>query len=131
MCGGADDIPHASKWTKLKTIGMTIKIVKQNGKETSDVRYNIVSNYLSGKRFAEAVRGQWSIENSLHWQLDETFGEDRSRIRKGHAYVNFSLLRRTILSLLKYNKTAKVSVKNKRLKAGRNVRYLLEVVLGK
>jgi len=126
----ADEFPFASKWTKLKAIGMTINIVKQNGKETSDVRYYIVSKYLSGKRFAEAVRGHWSIENSLHWQLDVTFGEDQSRIRKGHADINFSLLRRTSLSLLKHNKTAKVGVKNKRLKAGRNDRYLLEVLLG-
>jgi len=25
----------------------------------------------------------WSIENQLHWQLDITFREDHSRIRKG------------------------------------------------
>lgn len=126
----ADDFPYASKWKHVKAIGITINIVKQNGKETSEVRHYILSKYLTGKRFAEAVRGHWSIENSLHWQLDVTFGEDQSRIRKGHADVNFSLLRRTSLSLLKNNKTAKVGVKNKRLKAGRNDAYLLEVLLG-
>lgn len=110
---------------------MTINLVKQNGKEASEVRYYIVSKYLTGRRFAEAVRGHWGIENSLHWQLDVTFGEHQSRIRKGHADINFSLLRRTSLSLLKNNKTARVGVKNKRLKAGRNDKYLLEVLLGK
>lgn len=117
----AADFPYASHWTKLKAIGMTVNIVKQNGKETCEVRYYIVSKYLTGKRFAEAVRSQWGIEYSLHWQLDVTFGEDQSRIRKGHADINFSLRRRTSLSLWK----------NKRLKAGRNDKYLLEVILGK
>ena len=34
------------------------------------------------------------IENSLHWVLDVTVDEDRSRIRKGDAPENFGLLRR-------------------------------------
>lgn len=110
---------------------MTINIVRQNCKETSEVRYYILSKYLSGKRFAEAVRGHWGIENSLHWQLDVTFGEDQSRSRKGHANTNFSLLRRTSLSLLKNNKTAKVGVKNKRLKCGWGDDYRMEVLMGR
>ena len=68
---------------------------------------------MSGERFAKVVRGHWEIENSLHCQLDVTFGEDQLRIRKGHADVNFSLLRYPALSLLKNNKTEKVGVKNK------------------
>ena len=31
---------------------------------------------LSAREFAAAVRGHWSIENCLHWQLDVTFGEE-------------------------------------------------------
>jgi predicted transposase YbfD/YdcC len=60
------------------------------------------------------VRGHWSIENRLHWQLDVTFGEDRCRVRKGHADANFSALRRMALSMLKNETTRKVGVKNKR-----------------
>jgi predicted transposase YbfD/YdcC len=94
------------------------------------VRYYITSRYLSGEKFATAVRGHWGIENSLHWQLDVTFGEDASRIRKGHADVNFSLLRRTSLSLLKNEKTANVGVKNKRLCAAWDDDYRLKVLCG-
>jgi predicted transposase YbfD/YdcC len=102
----------------------------RDGKETTEVRYYILSRYLAAKRFADTVRGHWGIENSLHWQLDVTFQEDRSRVRKGHADANFSILRRTALSLLKNEPTAKVGIKNKRLMAGWDDNYLLKVLLG-
>ena len=76
------------------------------------------------------MRGHWSIENSLHWQLDVTFGEDQSRLRCGHAAANFSILRRTALSLLKNNKTLKIGVKNRRLTAGWDDTYLQQVLFG-
>jgi predicted transposase YbfD/YdcC len=89
-----------------------------------------VNGYLSAKEFAAAVRGHWSIENSLHWQLDVTFSEDQSRLRRGHADANFSILRRMALSLLKNNNTVKVGVKNKRLTAAWDDSYLQQVLFG-
>ena len=77
------------------------------------------------------MRSHWAIENSCHWQLDVTFQEDQSRIRKGHADANFSVLRRMALSLLKNNKSRKVGIKNKRLIAALHEDYLTEVLLGK
>jgi hypothetical protein len=53
-----------------------------------------------------------------------------SRLRRGHADANFSILRRTALSLLKNNQTAKVGVKNKRLTAGWDDAYLQQVLVG-
>jgi predicted transposase YbfD/YdcC len=126
------DFPLQEKWSGVKAIGMAVRVTEhKNGKKSDDVRYYIVSRYLSGKKFAAAVRGHWGVENSLHWQLDVTFGEDQSRVRKGHADANFSLLRRASLSLLKNNKTHKVGVKNKRLCAAWNDDYRLEVLRGK
>lgn len=43
--------------------------IHADGRETHDVRYYILSRYLSGQRFGEAVRGHWGIE-SMHWVLD-------------------------------------------------------------
>jgi predicted transposase YbfD/YdcC len=123
-------MPDKARWPGLKAIGMAINHTFHDGRESSDVRYYILSKCLSGRRFGEAVRGHWSIENNLHWQLDVTFNEDQSRIRKGHADTNFSSLRRTALSLLKNNKTKKVGIKNKRLLAAMDDDYLLEVLLG-
>jgi len=126
-----EDFPLKKKWPGLKAIGMAVRVTEHtSGQKSDDVRYYITSRYLSGKKFAAAVRGHWGIENSLHWQLDVTFGEDQSRIRKGHADANFSLLRRTSLSLLKNNKTEKVGVKNKRLCAAWNDDYRLKVLRG-
>jgi hypothetical protein len=50
-------------------------------------------------------------------------------VRKGHADANFSTLRRTALSLLKNETTAKVGIKNRRLNAGWDDTYLLQVLL--
>ena len=96
-----------------------------------ECRHYILSKYLSARKFAQAVRDHWSIENRLHWQLDVTFQEDQCRLRKGNADANFSTLRRTALSLLKNNHSQKVGVKNKRLLAALDDNYLLEVLLGK
>ena len=128
VCEVPDDLPDAERWRKLKAIGVAISDTVRDGKSCSHVRYYILSKKLSGRKFAASVRGHWSIENRLHWQLDVTFQEDQSRIRRGHADANFSLLRRATLSLLKNNHTEKVGVKNKRLLAASSEEYLEEVL---
>ena len=130
VCAAPDDLPDRQRWKNLRAIGIAINDTLRDGKQTSEVRYYILSRTLTAKKFGEAVRGHWSIENRLHWQLDVTFGEDQSRIRKGHADANFSSLRRAALSLLKNNRTLKVGVKNKRLAAGWDDDYLVQVLCG-
>jgi predicted transposase YbfD/YdcC len=130
VCDAPADLPDLARWKKLKRIGIAISETIRDGKPTDDVRYYILSRKMSARSFGAAVRGHWSIENKLHWQLDMTFGEDQCRIRKGNADANFSILRRTALSLLKNEKTAKVGMKNKRLTAAWNTEYLEKVLLG-
>ena len=130
VCPAPDDLPDRRRWKDLAAIGMAINETLRDGKQTTEVRYYILSRKLTAREFAAAVRGHWSIENRLHWQLDVTFGEDQSRIRKGHADANFSILRRTALSLLKNNHTLKVGVKNKRLSAAWCDDYLAQVLFG-
>jgi len=130
VCPVPADLPDRGRWKHLLAIGIAINDTVEDGRSRSEVRYYILSRKLSAKRFGTAVRGHWSIENRLHWQLDVTFGEDQSRIRKGHADANFSILRRTALSLLKNNRTLKVGIKNKRLAAGWDNDYLAQVLLG-
>ena len=130
VCPVPDDLPDRQRWKNLTAIGIAINDTVENGQSRSEVRYYILSRKLSAKKFGTAVRDHWSIENRLHWQLDVTFGEDQSRIRKGHADANFSILRRTALSLLTNNRTLKVGIKNKRLAAGWDNDYLAQVLLG-
>ena len=83
------------------------------------------------KKYANAVRAHWGIENRLHWQLDVSFGEDACRVRKGNADINLAHLRRIAVSKLKNEKTVKAGVKNKRLAAGWNPDYILKVLFAK
>lgn len=130
VCPVPDDLPDAARWPGLAAIGVAISIVLRDGKESCQVRYYILSRWMSARRFAAAVRGHWSIENRLHWQLDVSFQEDQCRVRKGHADANLSILRRATLSLLKNNHTKKAGIKNKRLVAAASEDYLLEVLFG-
>ena len=60
---------------------------------TVQPRYYISSLDAPAERLLKVVRTHWSIENSLHWSLDVTFGEDHCRIRKDHAPQNLATLR--------------------------------------
>jgi predicted transposase YbfD/YdcC len=123
------DFPLQKEWPSVKAIGMVVRITeKSDGTTSDDVRYFIVSRYLSGPRFARAVRGHWGIENSLHWVLDVTFDEDQSRTRNRHMANNLSWLRRFAISLLKRHPSTH-SIKGKREIAGWNNDFLMQVLV--
>jgi predicted transposase YbfD/YdcC len=89
-----------------------------HGKKTKEVRDFLSSLPPQVERLAAHIRGHWGIENRLHWSLDVTFNEDRSRIRQGHAAENAALLRRLALSILKQDSRYSDSLRCKRLRAG-------------
>lgn len=68
------------------------------------------------------------MENNLHWQLDVSFNEDQCRLRSGNAAANFSFLNKVALNLLKNEKTTKIGIKSKRLKAGWDETYMMKVL---
>ncbi len=47
-------------------------------------RYFISSLLADAEHQGQIIRGHWGIENRLHWQLDVTYREDLSRVRKGN-----------------------------------------------
>lgn len=122
------DFPGTNAWPGARAIGMAVRLVEnRDGTLSGDTRYFLTSRYLSGPRFAQAVRGHWGIENCLHWVLDVTFDEDQSRTRNRHMANNLSWLRRFAISLLKRHPSTD-SIKGKSQVAGWNNEFLLEVL---
>jgi len=95
---------------------------------TVERRYFISSLSADAKPLLAAVRGHWGIENSLHWCLDVAMREDASRIRKDQAPEKVAVLRHIALNLLKQEKSCKLGIKRKQLKAGWDHDYLLKVL---
>jgi predicted transposase YbfD/YdcC len=127
------------RWKGLASL-VLVERERQNlgdpkGKVSIERHYYISSlrgedlNELAG-RIAAAIRGHWSVENNLHWQLDVSFGKDDRRIRKDHGAENFSRLCRIGLNLLKQEKSKKIGIKSKQKLCGWDHDYLLKVLAG-
>jgi predicted transposase YbfD/YdcC len=115
-------------WAGLRSIGM-VDAERTIGEATSrEARYFISSLAGEARQVGQAVRAHWGIENGLHWVLDIAFREDDCRVRQGEAAQNFAILRHVALNLLREERTAKIGVKAKRLKAGWDEQYLLRVL---
>lgn len=118
-----------SHWKHLHSIGM-VEAERHVGEQiTIERRYYLSSLKADLPRFAEAVRGHWGIENSLHWVLDVTFREDECRIRKGAAPENFAVLRHMAVNVLNQDSSGKRSLKMKRYRAGWDDNYLAQLLL--
>jgi predicted transposase YbfD/YdcC len=97
-------------------------------KVSIETRYFISSLDDNAQKIQEAVRSHWGIENQLHWVLDVVFREDHCRTRKDHAPQNLATLRHIALNLLKQDKSAKVGIKARRLKAALDIRYMESIL---
>ncbi len=117
-----------SEWKDLNSIGMVESVRKIDGKSTTERRFYICSIPVNAREFARAVRGHWSIENSLHWLLDVNFREDQCRVREGHAAENFAILRHLAINILKADTTKKMGIKAKQKSAGWNSDYLFSLL---
>jgi predicted transposase YbfD/YdcC len=121
---------NARPWANLNMIGMMESERTVDGKTSIEYRYYIASIENSATEFARAVRGHWGIENGLHWVLDVALREDDCRVRKVNAPENLALLRHIAVNAVKPEKTKKLGVKNKRLRAGWDETYLAKILCG-
>jgi len=122
-----EGIREKEQWAKLNVIGMCYSERTQGGQTSEELRYFIGSRKTSARRYGEAFRGHWRIENSLHWRLDVIFGEDDNRIQQRNGQANFALLRKLALSLLKRH-PGKESIRRKRLAASYDTTFLEEIL---
>ncbi|MGI5927867.1 MAG: ISAs1 family transposase [Thermacetogeniaceae bacterium] len=111
-------------WVKMAGIGMVIRKVRIDEKETVERQFHFGS-VDSVKDYSNSVRLHWGVE-STHWSLDVTFREDANRTRKGQATENLALLRRLALNVVKKDKDkySKRSLKAKRFTASLDTDYL-------
>ena len=80
---GADITPGLAEFLKN---GSSRQPKKGGGNEEYDGwnRAGLLSSkVIDAKKLMEYKRNHWAIENSLHYVLDEDFGEDKSMIRRG------------------------------------------------
>lgn len=92
-----------------------------------DTRYFISSAPLCANRAAAAVRAHWTIENCLHWTLDVVFGDDQSRLRKGHGAKNMAVVRHFAINLVRAVND-KRSIKLRRKRAAWDTKYLEKLI---
>ena len=118
------------KWKDLKSIGAALGYrVDKSGKESLEVRYYISSANLDKAKFAQAVRGHWGIENSLHWVLDVSFGEDSCGIYRGNSAEVLASFRLLALNIRRSENSKKVSIPRKQKRALMSTDYLEKVLL--
>jgi predicted transposase YbfD/YdcC len=122
------DHPQRAVWKDLRSLVVITSCRELNGEEHWETRYYITSHAPQASQLAKAVRHHWGIENTQHWTLNVTFGEDSRRQQDRHGAANLAAVRRLALSLLRQEKTNKRGVKNKRLACALNPNYLLTVL---
>lgn len=99
----------------------------QDNKKTIEKRFFINSITADAKKFSQAVRGHWGVENPLHWRLDVVFGEDASNIRKENGPAIMTSIRHLCLNLFE-RESSSLSMAKKRRKAAWNDDYRAKVL---
>lgn len=122
-------LPGLADWKGLATLVMVLRITHADGQEKGEVSYFLSSLPPKVKTLAKVIRQHWSIESSLHWVLDVTFSEDKSRIRQQHAPQTSALLRRLAVSILSADTSIKDSIRGKRYRACLNTNTLERILL--
>jgi predicted transposase YbfD/YdcC len=126
---GVSGLRDRKLWKGVTTVGMCRRERTIGDKTSTEVWYFIGSRRMGARRYAQALRGHWGIENNLHWQLDVSFREDASRIENRHGAANFAFLRKLALCLLKQH-PRKDSIARKRKAAALDTEFLADIITG-
>lgn len=121
-------LPGFELWKNLKTIVMVVRMTEENGIEKGQISYYLSSRPTKVKSLARLIRQHWKIE-SMHWVLDVTFTEDKSRIRKQYSPQTAAMIRRMALSILSSDTSIKDNIRGKRYRASLNTDVLEKLLL--
>lgn len=122
-----DLLEELQAWKGIQSVVMIQAKRELVNKTEEEYRFYLSSKKETPAYFNSRIRGHWSIENQLHWHLDLSFDEDRSRTRMGNGAENHNTLRKIALQLLK-GMDDKHSIKERRKKAGWTDAYLLKIL---
>jgi predicted transposase YbfD/YdcC len=122
------NFPGRADWKDLRTLVVVTSCRTVQGVESWESRHYITDHRPQAKFLGSVIRSHWSIENSQHYILDVTFGEDSRRQQDRTGAANLAAIRRLAVSLLRQEKTNKRGVKNKRLHCALDPHYLLKVL---
>jgi predicted transposase YbfD/YdcC len=124
---GERRFPGELRLPEVATIVRVASRAELKDRSRFETRYYVSSATLSAARAAEAVRSHWAIENSLHWVLDVTFGDDQSRLRSGHGARNMAVVRHFAINLVRAV-ADKRSIRLRRKRAGWDPDYLATIL---
>ena len=99
-------------WPGVKQVCRLERTTFHRGKTTREVAYAITSVSrvrADAARLLEWWRSHWGIENKEHYVRDETFGEDRSRVRTGSAPQVMAATRNLVTNWLRARKTVNIA----------------------
>ena len=92
---------------------MVHKVLKKtDGEQTEEYRYYICIIGADAEEFERTARGHWGVENSLHWQIDFTFGDDKNTSMAKTCAKNLPVMKKVALSILRLVRDSyKISMK--------------------
>jgi len=119
-------LPAKDDWKGVRSIGVTISTREIGGIITEQRRYHLCSIEANALLYADAVRGHWTIENSLHWVLHE----DAARNRKDNSAENMAIIRHLVLNIMKNDTSIKLSLKQMKKKLEWDHDYAMSLIFG-
>lgn len=99
-------------WPGVKQVCRLHRKTLRQGIWTTEVQYAVTSvarDRGDASTLLTWWRGHWGIENKLHWVRDETFGEDRSRVRSGSAPQVLAGMRNLAINWLRSRKIVNIA----------------------
>lgn len=124
---GERRFPGEYRFPALAAIARVQSRTWEKDKQIRAKRYYVTSRPMPPDKLAEAVRSHWAIENSLHWVLDVTFGEDAARSRTANGPANMAVVRHFAFNMLRTVDDNR-SLKLRRNKAARNQTYMASIL---
>lgn len=123
----ASDLPSKNEWEGLRSIArVRRKRIEGDKTEESEIYY-ITSLKPDSEVIGRAIRKHWGVE-SLHWRLDVTFRQDKSRYRNRVGARNLAVVRKIALQALLKETTMKEGIATKQCAASCNPAYRSAVI---